>query len=168
MQVTGMVIATGRIGLPDFHQDPRYRQAVFVQHTTVNDDPLTQGGPRMLSRQVVVLLIHGLGTDGRAGDFRQRMRQEYQWFGRRTQVRRLIRRMQILRLGARLRATVTRLVSHEAVLDSYSLFTAASDPFDRQRQTLANADTHGRQAFLATGLFQLVQCRQHQPRTTHA
>ncbi|MCY1424150.1 hypothetical protein D9M71_398870 [compost metagenome] len=113
-----MGVATGGVGLPDLHQNPRHRQTVFIQHTAVDDDALTLRLPLVLGGQVVILLVDALGADGRTGDFRQRMRQEHQRLGRRAQVGGLIGRVQVLRLGAFLRATVTRLVSHETFLSS--------------------------------------------------
>ncbi|MNE19537.1 hypothetical protein D3C80_1126240 [compost metagenome] len=118
VQVTGMGIATGGVGLPDLHQNPRNRQTVFVQHAAVNDDALALWLTFVLSGEVIVLLVDALGADGWPGDFRQRMGQKHQRLGRRAQVGGLIGRMQVLRLSTLLRATVTRLVSHYSFLSS--------------------------------------------------
>ena len=78
VQVTLVVVATGGVGLPDLHQDARHRQAVFIEHTPVNDDAFALGLAVMLGGQVVVLRVDALGADGRAGDFRQGMGQKHQ------------------------------------------------------------------------------------------
>src|SRR3546814_10545683 len=86
MQVTVMVVTTGRVGLPDLYQDARHGLAMLIQHAPVNDDALPQWLADMLGSQVVVLLLQAIGTYGRTGNFRQRMGQVHQRLGRRTQV----------------------------------------------------------------------------------
>ena len=75
MLVTGMMIATGRIALPDLDQGPGHRPAILVEDPALNDDPLPQGLAHALAREIVLAGIEPLLAQEWPGDFRQRVRQ---------------------------------------------------------------------------------------------
>ena len=74
--VDPMAIATGRVGLPDLDQRVANGAAVAPEHATADDDALAQGLARVLRRQIAVARAHVVRPERRAGQVRERLRQQ--------------------------------------------------------------------------------------------
>jgi hypothetical protein len=73
-----MVVAAGRVGLPDLDQGAGDRPAIAVEHPARHDDPLTQRLARVLGGQVGVGRGDPALAQHRAGDLGQPVRQPHQ------------------------------------------------------------------------------------------
>ncbi len=59
--VMGMQVASGGVGLPDFHQRATQRPAVGVEHPADHDDTLADGLATMLTGEILVFR-HEIGS----------------------------------------------------------------------------------------------------------
>ena len=98
-------VASGGIGLPEFHQRVGDRLAVLVQHLAVHDDAFTDrlAGLGVVADQIVVEQADIVVAENRAGDFRQRVLQRQQRLGRRARNAGLVAR----RIGRRVQRAVS-------------------------------------------------------------
>ena len=111
MLVHAVVVAPGRVRLPDFNEQPLERPAVFVQYATAHHDTLAQRLALVLAREVVVVGVDVGIAEDRCGELRKRMRQHDERLGRRALDRRSVGRKEVVGLRAAVRASVAHSAS---------------------------------------------------------
>ena len=125
-------VAAGGVGLPDLDQRVRHRPAVLVEHAAGDDDALAERLAGMLAGQVGVARPHALVAVDRAGQLRQRVRQDDQ---------RLLRRALLASSRSRREGRADGPQGSRADIVAWS----SSDPLQRHRHALADADAHRRE-----------------------
>src|SRR5215210_2081839 len=97
-------IASGSVGLPDLYQASPHRAAVAVQHSSRDDDPLSQRLACVLAGQVVIQLPYRTTPVGRSGRVREGLRKDDQRLLGCPEARRYVVLVQVRRLPVILRA----------------------------------------------------------------
>src|ERR1700685_3557081 len=78
MLINSVAIPPGGIALPEFDQRIGYGTAVVVEHSAADGDALAHRFAGVLAREVVVGFADVVMAENRPGDFRKRVRQNYQ------------------------------------------------------------------------------------------
>ena len=99
MLITRVKIAACCVRLPDLHQGSRNGPAIFVQNSSINQDPLADGFSMKAFRQIDGW--HGFGRNERwSGEFREGLRQTNQGLAGRSLHRGGVRGMMVSRQNA--------------------------------------------------------------------
>src|ERR1700722_17832583 len=107
-----MQITSGCVGLPDLHQRLRHAPSILIQHSSANDDSFSQRLARTLCRQIAVRGRHQRMAKNRPASFSFGMRKQNQWFSRGPLDRRNVSGMEVFRLGAGCKFSITPWVVH--------------------------------------------------------
>src|SRR5581483_778656 len=99
MLIVLVLVAAGRVRLPDLDQRVGHGATVFIQHAPADDDALAERFAGTLLGEIFVVRSEDLVPEQRTGDFGKRWREEHEGFGGRPPHRGGISRIKVCRLG---------------------------------------------------------------------